>query len=649
MNRISTVQDIRDSGLFSPIDLVFAAFVSSRLPVPEGAPEKTVLFLAAALASCLMQRGHSCCDLARISGGNFAEKEDEKELILPEYDLFMRTLKLASEHGLAALVPDQNPGASPLVADSCGRLYLNRYYNYELKIAEELVRRSNLTRNMDSDWSALPELPPGKLAGLSKRFEGKTALDYQQAAVFLAHSRNFTIITGGPGTGKTTVLTALLAWEIEENPQIRIELCAPTGKAQNRMKESIAAELKNNLLNCSNEVKAKLAELHCQTVDSLLHPILHTPNFRRNRNNPIAADLVVLDEVSMSSLSQLGHLFDALKLETRLILIGDKDQLSPVEAGAVLGDLVASGTGNVMPPALAQHFERQTGWKFPSAEDSLPLSGCIAELKINYRAKDAPEICTIADQMRELNRCPDNASRLAEHIQTRSHAEFAFRDFGTDKKKFAAAVRDFLIPAREMVRETEKGSWAGLDNAFRILDSFRILCAVRQGFYGVENLNLMAENFLDMRSEFSVGMPLIVLENTPALKLFNGDVGLVWQNKEDAGMLEPETVVMFRTVLPSGTPGYRMVKLPEMPPHEAVFAMTIHKSQGSGFEQVMIVMPPKNVPILSRELLYTAITRAERSVLLCSDKDILLKSLKNKTIRYSGLPDRLKEKNHNES
>ena len=638
-----TVNEIRECGIFSQIDLVFGGYVSSCLPADAGESEKCVLFLAAALASCLVLRGHSCCDLRQISGRSFWSEDGETEILLPEYDEFRRALVMASEYGMAALAPEQEPGARPLVADPRGRLYLNRYYRYELSIASELLRRGRLTRNNDEQWGALPELPPGKLAGLSKRFAGKSELDYQQAAVFLAHSRNFTIITGGPGTGKTTVLTALLAWEIEDDPEIRIELCAPTGKAQNRMKESIAAELENNLLGCSAQVKKKLSELNCQTVHSLLHPIMHTPNYRRNRQNPIPADLVVLDEVSMSSLSQLGNLFDALMPETRLVLIGDKDQLSPVEAGAVLGDMIASGTANVMPAELAGQFERQTGWHFDAVDDSLPLSGCIAELKFNYRSKDAPEVSEAARRIRALDQDPGKAGEVAEWIFRMNEPNFSVRDLGNSRQDFREAVQDFLTPAKEVVAEAEKGSWEGLKNAFEKLKSFKILSPVRQGSFGVENLNKIAMKYLNMHSSFSVGMPLIVLENTPSLNLFNGDIGLVWQNKKDSHMEEPETVVMFRCIQEDGTPGFRTVRLPEMPPHEPVFAMTVHKSQGSGFKNVMIVMPTKDVPLLTRELLYTAITRAEQKVLLCTGRGILLKSLKTKTLRYSGMPERLKE------
>ena len=636
-------REIIESGIFSSIDLVFARFVAARVK-----PESPILFLAAALASHLMQQGHSCCDLKAVSGSVWNTGEEEGTLLLPEFTDFQKALRLASDQGMAAWVPTQKIGTQPLILDSAGRLYLNRYYGYEQRIAAELARRCRLTRNYTSDWSALPEPAPGKLAGLTRRFQGKNELDYQQAAVFLAHSRNFTIITGGPGTGKTTVLTALLAWEIEDCPEIRIELCAPTGKAQNRMKESIAAELRNNQLVCPDEVKKKLADLNCRTVDSLLHPIPHTPNYRRSRKNPIPADLVVLDEVSMSSLSQLGHLLDALKPETRLILIGDRNQLSPVEAGAVLGDLIASGTANVMPPELAEMFERQTHWKFPSVADSLPLSGCIAELQVNYRAKDAPEICEIADRMRNLELHPEQIGTLGEKILSQDSERFSVKDFCRSRTELNAAVRSFLTPAREMIREAENGTWNSLQRAFLLLDSFKILCAVRRGPFGVENINRMAAEILNMRSPFQVGTPLMILENTPALNLFNGDIGLVWKNKEDAGMSVPETMVMFRCIQPDGTAGYRAVRLSELPPHETVFAMTVHKSQGSGFQRVMIILPQKVVPVLTRELLYTAITRAERNVLLCTGREILLKMLQNKTIRYSGLPDQLKTKKQEE-
>jgi len=650
-----TVQNIREKRFFSNIDLSLADYVCAN------DPEDPVLYLAAALASHMVLRGHSCCDMDRICGIFYSPDESEEGLQIPPYSEFEKALNRASENGMAAIVPEQEPGARPLILDQSRRLYLNRYYNYELSLAEKLAERSKLTRNGDLNWdAALPKLPDGKLAGLpdgrlaglSKRFAGSKDLDYQQAAVFLAHARNFTIITGGPGTGKTTVLTALLAWEIKANPEIRIELCAPTGKAQKRMMESIADELDNKLLCCSEsesdpdptEMKLRQLQQHCQTVDSLLKPIYHTPNYRRNRDNPIPADLVVVDEASMSSLSQLCRLFDALETKTRVILIGDKNQLSSVEAGAVLGDLIASGTINEMPKALAEQFQQQTGWDFPEvtelSEESRPLSGCIVELNYNHRSDQAPTVCDISSRMCCLDETSTKAEELTEEIMGPDRKDFAFRDFSSSRRGLADAVSKFLAPAKEMVQEVKKGS-EGLKEAFERLESFKILCAVRRGFYGVENINKLALKCLGMRSQYNVGMPLIVLENTPSLNLFNGDIGLVWQKENDDGT--KEMLVAFPPDQ-DGPSEFRSVRLSEMPPHEAVFAMTVHKSQGSGFNQVMVVLPPKDVPVLTRELLYTAITRTKRHVLLCSGKDILLKSLQTPTVRYSGLPDRLKEK-----
>jgi len=627
---------------FHPVDLIFADSVCrwSRSDSP-------VLHLAAALASWTMQQGHSCCDLKAVGGRPFGAKDpDSPAFILPETEEFLTALRSAPPEIVFRPGCDRSKTA-PLVLDEAGRLYLNRYYSYEIRIAAELARRSVLTRNNDRDWSALPEPPPGTLTRLSPWFKAGGELDYQQAAVFLAHYRNFMILTGGPGTGKTSVLTAILAWELLDAPQLRIKLCAPTGKAQNRMKESIAAELQQ--LTVPESVRDALRNLQseCSTIDRLLHPRPHSPNYRANRNDPLEADLVVLDEVSMSSLAQLGHLFDALKPETRLILIGDKDQLSPVEAGSVLADLIASGTANVMPPALAEKFARHTSWSVPPVSDSLPLSGCIAELKVNHRSAHAPVISRISADIRDLSTRPDEVRNLCREMTGLSSRDFSCHAPPKDKPSLQREIREFLRPAADWVKLAGNGTWADLRAAFELLESCRILCAVRQGVFGVENINRIAAEILNLHSAYSVGMPLMILTNTPSLGVFNGDVGMVWENREDAGLEKPEKAVMFPS--PVSPNGFRAVRLPELPEHEPVFAMTVHKSQGSGFPRVMILLPPKDLPLLTRELVYTAITRAESGLRLFSTPEILYKSMRTKTIRYSGLRDRLKENLKNES
>lgn len=639
MLTMEQIINLKGPGGFENIDLTFAGFIAKH----SGLPEPDLLYLAAALASWAIRQGHSCCDLNHIGGKLFPpDSVSVPQQILPSGNVLIEALRQAGT--VTAFVPDFQPGSKPLVLDGKGRLYLNRYYSYELLIAAELSRRAALPER-------IPAVAPGFLAGLSTRFKtakaGDREPDYQQAAVFLAHSRNFTVITGGPGTGKTTVLTALLAWELEENPDIRIQLCAPTGKAQSRMKESIAAEIGN--LNCSAATAERLSGLPCQTIDSMLKPIPYSPNYRCNKENPLPADLVVLDEVSMASLSLLGHLFQALSPETRLVLIGDKDQLAPVEAGSVLEDLIQSGTANVMSPELAEAFEKQNGWAFPVRQDSLPLSGCIAELKINYRSRKAPVISGLASLMRRLPEHPEEADAVFENMSEQQNAEFmmqplprpaafddALRQFMHDRALSAESHPDDFFSPADMIAAAAEGTEDGLALAFELLDSFKILCAVRQGPYGVEHVNEFICRMLGLQRMNMPGMPLMILENTPVKQLYNGDIGLVWRRQG-----ESLSRVAFRCVRPDGSRGIRYLALSELPPHESVFAMTIHKSQGSGFRRIMIVLPPKNMPLLSRELIYTALTRAERSAVLYALPDVLRNTLKNKTFRYSGLAGRL--------
>lgn len=631
-----TLAAIRQSGVFNNMDLELGRYVSGGKP--ESDP---VLFLAGALASWAVQQGHSCCDLKQIAGQVInAEDEGEKQLLLPKLEDFSDALLRAP--GMAVVLPDQEIGKKPLILDPAGRLYLNRYYHYEKNVAENLVKRRNLNRLGSKDWKDLPEIPQGKIVEISELFQSASAeeeTDWQQAAVFLAHARNFAIITGGPGTGKTTVMTALLAWELEEDSDIRIVLCAPTGKAVNRMKSAISEELPN--IHCSDSVRERLAALQdcCITVDSLLHPIQHTANFRMGRNRPVEADLVILDEVSMSSLSQLSHLFDALRDGTRLILIGDKDQLSSVEAGSVLGDLIGAASLNVMPPELSARFEQVTGWKIPAVSDDRPLSGTVIELQKNHRAGKRPVICSISAGIKHL---PDGGEHtaLCRDIVTQKSDEFYFYGKPLDEKTLKKELTAFLAPAREMIRLASSGEEEDLIEAFEKMESFRILCAIHSGLTGVENINRMAADILNLRSLHSVGMPLIVLENTPMQGLSNGDVGLIWLPKNSS-----QTVVAF----PGVDRSFKIVRFAEMPPFEQVFAMTVHKSQGSGFDHVMILLPPKDVPILTRELIYTAVTRAKKTVRLYASEEILEKTLKTATVRYSGLADQMKEYKTDES
>ena len=317
----------------------------------------------------------------------------------------------------------------------------------------------------------------------------------------------------------------------------------------------------------------------------------------------------------------------ALKID---FLVDPRGEL--VDINKFLLHPAAEASLNVMPAELSAQFKRLTGWNFPVAGDGRPLSGSAVELLQNRRSLDAPNVCRFSAGIRRLAAGGDLDSLCREIVDV-NDPKFVFCSRKLDEKNLKSELAAFLEPAGEMIRLASSGKEADLDKAFDKLNSFRILCAVRRGLTGVENMNKTAAALLALRSIRSVGMPLIVLENTPMLGLMNGDVGLVWKRENST-----QPVVMFR----EGNT-FKEIRFSEMPPHEAVFAMTVHKSQGSGFDDIMIMLPPKPGPILTRELLYTAITRSKQTVRLYASEEILKKTLETVTVRYSGLAGQLKE------
>lgn len=642
--KLEQLKKLKSPEAFANIDLAFADFLLKT----AGQPGNVLLFAAAALASRAVRFGHSCCDLRLIAGMTFPEEappESPETVRLPPLGEWLEALRAPSLHAVVALPPEIQPGSAPLVLDSDGRLYLNRFYVYESRIVRELQQRCAQKGNV-------PDLAPGKLASMSPYFkqgEPGDETDLQQAAAFLAHGSNFSIITGGPGTGKTTVVTALLALELEQNPTLEIFLCAPTGKAQARMKDSILSGIRN--LECAPGIRNRLLSIPCKTIHSLLRPKWFTTNYHYNENNPLPADLVVVDEASMISLPLMANLFRALRADTRIILLGDKNQLASVEAGSVLSDLCASGTANVMPQELSEAFFQQTSWRIPVISDDRPLSGHIAELKINYRSKDAPVIASVAEEIRVLEN-EEQIGKLSRKIMALAAPEFTTLPLPSPPRLDEMLSRVFFdrtlevrsrpgekfAPA-EMVSAAAEGTLDSLTLAFELLDSFRILCAVRNGPFGVENINAILCAKLNMHQKFSPGMPLMILRNTPELDLYNGDVGLVWHNPEN-GRLS----VAFRETRENAVLPFRFLSTAELPESETVFAMTIHKSQGSGFRNILTVLPDRGNPVITRELLYTAITRAERVVTLWAKPEILDHALRTRTLRHSGLAEHLKRK-----
>lgn len=598
---------------FEAIDAVFSDFLERHYNAPLPAEVR----LAGALASRAVREGHSCCKL-ELWGKEWIEAASGR-LRLPDFPAWCALLR-KPEFAPLFSAPD-----APLMLDEAGRLYLRRYYNCERRIAAEI--RARAARTLPP-----PELAPGELAGLLPYFAAKAGQlrpDFQQLAVFTAMCNSFSIITGGPGTGKTTVVAALLALELRRNPALSIALAAPTGKAHSRLAESLQSGVR--LLNAGEAVKARLLELPGSTIHRLLG-MDPRGNCRFNRKNPLPYDLLIVDESSMVPLLLMAKLFDALPPRSRIVLLGDKDQLASVEAGAVLSDLCDSAKLNALRPEAAEAFLLQTGWSAAPA-DARPLSGAVAELTENHRFARAVHIGEFSTAIREL--APEGAEALADRIARCDAPDFRTRVPSPRgmEQELATLLHTPVHGSHSMAdlkRLARSGDEESTETAFAVLNSFKILCAMRAGKRGVEALNALARRILKQPELHMPGVPLLITRNDARTGLFNGDIGLV--TADPSGGIRVRFPNRERSFIPA-----------ELPEHETVYAMTVHKSQGSGFRSVLLLLPDEANPVLTRELLYTGITRAEERLELWSPPEIIAEALSRKTVRQSGLTDRLLE------
>ena len=571
---------------FEEIDHQFARFVA--VLARENSPELT---LAAALVSRSRGEGNVCFDLKRAAGRPLQSgaPAPPDATPLPLLEPWVKQLKASGVVG--------NPGDfTPLVIDHDGRLYLHRYWEYETRLAAAI--RTRATRetppgNLDAFRSALDRFfPPGPATDPDQRLAAETTL-----------TRQLTVLTGGPGTGKTRTIALILALLNELSPERfpRIALAAPTGKAAARMQESIARL--RDVLPCSDAARRALP-----TETFTLHRLLRiTPGVaepRFNRANPLPYDVVVIDEASMVDLALMAKLFDALASHTRVILVGDKDQLASVEAGAVLGDLCH---GLALKPPEA------------------PLARCLVQLRTNHRFQSgqrlealrraiyAGEASGVADAMRA--QIPDDSSLV--QIATPSSEQIQPR------------LRPHLLPwFREILAAPDSAA------ALACLGRFRILCALRVGPHGSDALNHHAETLLAREGLIPPGQllypgrPVLITRNDPTLGLSNGDVGL---------LLPDSGTGRLRAWFSAGEGALRSFPPARLGAHETTFAMTVHKAQGSEFERVLLVLPDKRNPVLTRELLYTGITRARESVELWAREEVLGEAVQNQSLRSSGL------------
>lgn len=526
-------------------------------------------------------------DRSHLSG---AEKDRFKQLVralTASYEAGHSCLPVSESEQLwlekIHLVSDGGP--TPLILNN-GRLYLHRYYRYETRLARQISGMATVNFPLARKESLLDicftDSGPGT--------------DWQKEAAKVALHNALTIICGGPGTGKTTtvvkILTLLL---LATDHKIDIALAAPTGKAAMRLSESIVASLdRMDLLNEINEIKATIPT-QAKTIHRLLGYRHHSPQFKHNQHNPMAWDVVVVDEASMVDLAMMSKLVDALKPGARLLLLGDKDQLASVESGAVLGDFIQQLPNNTV------------------------------ELQKTYRFDK--NIKQLAESINEGDDEKAWALLTDKNIENVMHLQLDMVQYITGQ--YAGFMEKVCSSPEPDVREI-----------FTAFNRFQVLCGVHYGNRGVEGINrrvemsLARQGFLCRSDCWYPGRPVLITRNDYSLDLFNGDIGICLPSPIDGSA---------RVWFDSSDGRLRNYSPYRLPPCETVFAMTIHKSQGSEFDEVVVVLPEEDNRILSRELIYTAVTRAKKSVKLVAEQQVFKQALSRKIERFSGLAHLLQE------
>lgn len=663
------------AGWLREVDAVFARFLARE--APEAAP---LLLLAAALASHQLGRGHACMELQAVLGNPAEvlaippEDADASEAVagLPMPSDLLRGLAPADWQ--AALRDPRlvagGPGATPLVLAG-PRLYLRRYWQHEQAIREAIAAR---LRHEVFDASATARLRHA----LDTLFTPSNDVDWQKIACALALRSHFGIVTGGPGTGKTTTVVKLLAVLQHLAPRdaaggarrLRIRLAAPTGKAAARLNASIANAVAHLPLQGLPEAEALRASIPTEvsTVHRLLGTLPGTRRFRHDARNPLPLDVLVLDEASMVGLEAMAAVVAALPPQARLVLLGDKDQLASVEAGGLLGQLCRWADAGRYTGETRDWVQATTGETVPDAlvlEEGTPLDQAVVKLRKSHRFGAQSGIGQLAEAVNEGN------IRRVRQIRQARRADLGWLDLSTQGE---AGLRRLVLDGgganfgdggqgriegdrtieppvgfRHYLRVMQQGprdgapeavdAWAGavLEAYLR----FQLLCAVRRGNHGVERLNervaalLHAERLTAAAQGWFAGRPVMVTENDYTLGLMNGDIGITLEVPARDGSGQRMTRVAFG----ASDGGIRWVLPSRLQAVETAFAMTVHKSQGSEFVHTALVLPDRASRVLTRELVYTAITRAREWFTIAGPlkEGLLEQAVERPTLRAGGL------------
>jgi exodeoxyribonuclease V alpha subunit len=658
---LTTLNHWSDQGILRRLDSAMAHFAHQR--DPQASP---LLLLGCALLTHMEGRGHSCLPLAPLlqhpqsllawPAAAQLQLETLWNDLPPALPVWVSALRQSPL--VRTLCPHQPDLGQPLVlggTDEAPLLYLRRYWLYEAQVVAAI---------MDCTHNSLPVDMARARAWLDRLFDRKPAhidIDWQKAACALALRNRLTIITGGPGTGKTYTAARLLALLLAMHPapdSLKVALAAPTGKAAARLRQSID----QSLLDLQGRMGQDLDLLalaqrigQAKTVHALLGARPDTRQFRYTAAQPLDLDILIVDETSMVHLEMMSALLQALPPHARLVLLGDKDQLASVEAGAVLGDLCARAEqpqyrqstrdyvlaccGETLPESAGNQSDSDSDSGTPLAQQTVMLRhsvrfgstiGSFAQAINRGDAQRAQALLQedtsqVIWQAPPALASPDTVLQLA--LQGRPGASPSYADYLQ------------LILHRPPVQDGDTTAhlhW--VREVLQAFDQFRILCAVHAGPWGDQEINrgvqrtLAHAGLLQPNGEWFTGRPIMVTRNDPALGVFNGDIGVVLPAAADTSRL--------RAYFLDGDQ-IRSVSVGRLAHAETAFAMTVHKSQGSEFRHTVLVLPADSGDIITRELVYTGITRARTYFsLVQGSPGVLTQASQRRILRASGLQTR---------
>ncbi len=592
--------------IISPLSYFFAQFIAQK----STQNIESILCISAALVSECNQQGDICINLndyanKYIFTANAIENEPFIDIKLPDINQWINEL---SQHSCVST----HFGSQPLILDG-HTLYLGKLWHYEDYIVSQINHR--IQQKQTINFELLKK-------GLKSLFEANNSeVDWQKIAASIVVSQSFSVISGGPGTGKTTTLIKILALLLEQNPTFNIQLCAPTGKAAIRMLEAINS--RKNELNLDQHIIAKMP-VNAKTIHRLL--AYKFGQFSFNLDNPLSVDCLVIDEASMIDFELMYHLIRALPRHCKLILLGDKDQLSSVDAGHVFSDIcgrqhtLSYSTQHASFLAIVNDIDVKN---ISNHNNSPDIAQSIALLKTSYRFNMDSGI--------------GHFSKLVN--QGNGEAAIALmQQKGDELNLFEIEENTIPVDAINLILENyEKVVVAkSVESAITEFSKFQILCAVRTGTFGVTVLNELINQRLFLRHKITIannfdGQPIIITQNDYENNLFNGDIGMLWRSNN-------ELFAYFQQI-DGSLKGFPLISLGQ---YETAWAITVHKSQGSEYHSVLMVLPNSdNNALLKRELIYTGVTRAKKTFNLCAVVNKFIQGCSLKTKRSSGLAKKL--------